>query len=256
MTMQKTQKDNLLSKKETIMSNLCITKFVFICFASMVFMTGCTHNIPVSMNLQIQKPSESKIQKKILVVMNKEQSEMLIRKKPGTFSDTFEFEAGKSISTNLVTAMKAMFEAVDFANEYPSGQGGFDYYLTAQLADHKLDWGSNVFSDWKYDVHINYELLDSSRKPLLAVPTDGSSKNMITTGETGSIIASGIAVWILTPFVPIKAASIAGLSGAGRGYSVIGRTWDDAVADSITQLMNKLDNYFKGASPKQVYNNP
>lgn len=217
----------------------------------MVFIAGCTHNIPVSMNLQIQKPSEQKIQKKVLVVMSKEQSEMLIRNKPGAFSDTLEFEAGKSVSTNLMTAMKAMFEAVDFANEYPSGQVGYDYYLTVQLKDHKLDWGSNAFSDWKYNVYINYELMDSSRKPLLVVPTDGSSKNRITGGEAGSIIATGIAVWILTPIAPIAA-----ISGAGRGYSVMGRTWDDALADSITQLMNKLDNYFKEASPKQVYNKP
>jgi len=44
---------------------------------------------------------------------------------------------------------------------------------------------------------------------------------------------------VLTPVAPIAA-----IAGAGRGYSVMGKTWDDALADSLTQLMNNFDRYF------------
>jgi len=222
------------------MKNRRIAELSLMLFALIILITGCTHTIPLSMNLQIQKPLERKIPKKVLVIMSKELAEMVIRHKPGAFSDTLAFAAGKSIAANLLTAMRAMFETVDFANEFPAGRATYDYYLTVKLRDHKFDWGSHAFSDWKYNVNIDYELLDPIRKTLLTVPTDGSSQNQITGAERGSIIATGIAVWVLMPIAPIAA-----VSGAGRGYSVMGRTWDDAVADSITQLMNNLDRHFR-----------
>ena len=211
-----------------------------------ILMFGCTHNIPLSMNLQIQKPVERKIPKKVLVIINKETAELVIRHKPGAFADTLSFAAGESISANLITALRAMFETVDLANDYPAGPAIHDYYLVVKLREHKFDWGSSAFSDWKYNVNVDYDLLDPSKKLLLNVATKGSSENKITGAEKGSIIATGIAVWVLTPVAPIAA-----VSGAGRGYSVMGKTWDDALADSLTQLMNNLDRYFLQLMPKK-----
>jgi hypothetical protein len=227
------------------MKNSRIAELSLLFFALIILTAGCTHTIPLSMNLQIQKPLERKIPKKVLVIMNKELAEMVIQHKPGAFSDTLAFAAGESIAANLMTAMKAMFETIDFANEFPAGPAAYDYYLMVKLRDHKFDWGSHAFSDWKYNVNIDYELLDPLRKTLLAVPTKGRSQNQITGAERDSIIATGIAVWVLTPIAPIAA-----VSGAGRGYSVMGRTWDEALADSITQLMNSLDRYFRQSLQK------
>ena len=171
-----------------------IAEMTLLFIALIIFTVSCTHTIPLSVNLQIQKPAERKIPKKVLVIINKELAELVIHHKPGAFADTLSFAAGKSISANLITAMRAMFETVDLANDYPAGPAAHDYYLVVKLREHKFAWGSSAFSDWKYNVNIDYDLLDPSMRLLLNVATKGSSENRITGAERGSIIATGIAV--------------------------------------------------------------
>jgi len=209
------------------MRSNCIRKIMLgLCCIFMIVGAGCTRNIQVSTNLQVQNPPEQKISKKVLVVMSKEQAETIILEKPGAFSlDTFRFEAGKSISSNLVTAMKTIFESADFAYELPRDGGSFDHYILANYKNYKIEWGSTVFSPININVYIDYDLLDVNKGKGLAVSTDGSSTWQRAGGEV---------VALINPFVSILVTS-----------SAIGQTWDQAVANSISQWMSELQKNFK-----------
>ena len=200
-------------------------KIVLIIFCSFIMLAGCTRNIQVSTNLPFKNPQEGKINQKMLVVMSKEQTEAIILEKPGALADTFKIEAGKSISSNLTTAMKTIFERADFVNELRRNGDPFDYYILARYKNYKIEWGSTAFSPVTMNIYIDYDLLDARKEKVLAVSTDGSSTWQRAGGE---------AVAIINPFVNIFVTN-----------SALGQAWDQAVANSISQWMSELQKHFK-----------
>lgn len=192
---------------------------------SVIMLAGCTRNIQVSTNLPFKNPQDQKYSQKVLVVMGKEQTEAIILEKPGPLADTFKIEAGKSISSNLTTAMKTIFERSDFVNELPRNGDPFDYYILAHYKNYKIEWGSTAFSPVTMNVYIDYDLLDARKEKVFAVSTDGSSTWQRSGGEVAAII---------NPFVNIFVTN-----------SALGQAWDQAVANSISQWMSELQKYFK-----------
>ncbi len=193
-------------------------------FVVLILTVGCTRNVKVSNDMQFKNPFTEKIQKKVLVVMSKEQAEAIVLEKPGALADTFRFEAGKSISSNLVAAMKAMFQSADFAYELPLNRDSFDYYILANYKSYKIEWGSTAFSTINMNVYIDYNLIDARKKKVLAVSTDGSSSWQRSGGEVAALI---------NPFVNIFVTD-----------SALGQAWDQAVANSISQWAFELQKYF------------
>ena len=157
--------------------------------------------------------------------MSKEQVEAIILEKPGAFADTFRIEGGKSISSNLTTAMKVIFESADFANELPRTDASFDYYVLANYKNYKIEWGSTAFSPINMNVYIDYDLLNAGKETVLAVSTDGSSTWQRSGGEVAALI---------NPFVNIFVTD-----------SALGQAWDQAVANSISQWMSELQKKLK-----------
>lgn len=205
--------------------NISRLRFVILvlCCGLMVLGAGCTRNIQVSKNLPIQNPPMKKITKKVLVVMSREQAESVILEKPGALSDNFRIEAGSSISSNVVMAMKALFESADFSHEYPREGGSHDAYVLVNFKNHRIEWGSTAFSPVNMNVFIDYQLLDKTRRKELVVSTDGSSTWRRTGGEAAAVI---------NPFVSILLTD-----------SSLGRAWDQAVANSISQWVHELQKY-------------
>jgi hypothetical protein len=187
-------------------------------------LAGCTRNIQVSTNIPFKNPQDQKNSQKVLVVMSKEQTEAIILEKPGAFADTFKIEAGKSISSNLVSAMQVMFKSADFAHETPPQGASFDYYILAHYKNYKIEWGSTAFSPVTMNIYIDYDLLDARKEKVLAVSTDGSSTWQRSGGE---------AVAVINPFVNIFITN-----------SALGQAWDQAVANSISQWMFELQKHF------------
>jgi hypothetical protein len=121
--------------------------------------------------------------------------------------------------------MKTIFESADFAYELPRDGGSFDHYILANYKNYKIEWGSTVFSPININVYIDYDLLDVNKGKVLAVSTDGSSTWQRAGGEV---------VALINPFVSILVTS-----------SAIGQTWDQAVANSISQWMSELQKNLK-----------
>ena len=197
---------------------------IFFC-CLLLIAAGCTQNIQVSTNMQMQNLSEKKIGYKVLVVMSKEQAEKVILEKPGAFSDNYSFEAGKSISVNLLNMMKILFNEADFANELPLKTNAYDYYILANIKRYKIEWGSTAFSQISMNVYIDYDLLNAKKEKVLPVLTDGSSTWQRSGGEV---------VAVINPFVSIFVTK-----------SAIGDAWDRAVANSLSQWVTELQAYFK-----------
>lgn len=200
-------------------------KIVLAIWCSIIMLAGCTRNIQVSTNLPFKNPQDQKNSQKVLVIMSKEQAEAIILEKPGALADTFKIEAGKSISSNIVNAMKVIFESADFAHELPQKGTSFDYYILARYKSYKIEWGSTAFSPVTMNIYMDYDLLDARKEKVLAVSTDGSSTWQRAGGE---------AVAIINPFVNIFVTN-----------SALGQAWDQAVANSISQWMSELQKYFK-----------
>lgn len=195
----------------------------FLCI--LILMAGCTRHIQVSTNMQMQNPPGKKIGYKVLVVMSKDQAEQVILEKPGALSDNFSFEAGKSISVNLLNMMKAIFKEADFAHEIPAGAAGYDYFILANYKKYNIEWGSTAFSAINMNVYIDYDLLNVKKLKILSVGTDGTSTWRRSGGE---------AVALINPFVSM-----------GITKSALGDAWDRAVANSLSQWVTQLQGYFK-----------
>ena len=197
---------------------LCLT-----IFAAAIILAGCTRNIRVSTDMQMQNPPEKKIGNRVLIVMSKEQAERVIVEKPGAMSDYFSFEAGKSVKMNLLNMMKALFNEADFANELTSNKNSYDYYILVNFKNHKIEWGASAFSEISMNVYIDYNLINAKNIKLLPVSTDGSS-NWQRSG--GGVVA------LINPFVSI-----------GVTDTALGKAWDRAIANSLSQWVMALQGY-------------
>lgn len=191
----------------------------------LLFGIGCTRNIKVSMNLPIQNPSSQKIAQRVLVVMSKEQAESVIIEKPGPMSDYFRFEAGKAISSNILSAMQALYEQVEFSNQIPQNDTAFDAYLLVDYKKYHIRWGSTAFSQVNMNIYIDYELLDKKKQRALMVSTDGSSSWRRKGGE---------AVALINPFISIMLTN-----------SSLGEAWDQALSNSIFNWVYELQNHYQ-----------
>jgi hypothetical protein len=195
-------------------------------FCGIIFLAGgCTRHIKVSTDLQLQNPPPEKIAKSVLVVMSKEQAAAVIVEKPGPLSDNFRFDAGSSISSNIITAMKSIFEKADYANELPKGGASYDFYLLVNYKRYKIEWGKTAFSKISFNVYIDYELLNTDKMKIITVATDGTSAWRRSGGE---------AVAIINPFISMAITK-----------SELGDAWDRAVANSLSECATEVMKYFK-----------
>jgi hypothetical protein len=157
--------------------------------------------------------------------MSKDQAEAVIIEKPGALSDSFRFEAGNSISSNIMTTMKSIFEKVNFATDISQGGDSYDYYLLVNYKNYKIEWGNTAFSPINMNVYIDYELLNSSKVKVMTVSTDGTSTWQRSGGE---------AVAIINPFISMIVTN-----------SALGDAWDRAVANSLAKCATEVMRYFK-----------
>ena len=191
----------------------------------LVLLTACTRNVPLRHEFDFQNIPETKVEKHLLVVLEKEQAEMVILHKPGPMSDNFRYEAGPAFRDGLVNFMKTRFAEVDFAHTLsPDGQG-HDYYLVTNFKDYKIDLGSTLMSNAHYNVYIDYTFLDADHKEIFAVQTDGNNINR----HSGGDIATAI-----NPFVFVA---------TGKAENMMSDGWDGAVADSLNEFYFELEAY-------------
>lgn len=196
--------------------------FKFSFLALVAGLSACAFNVPVSTDLTVGNPPEKKIPKRIMVVMSQKKVDSTFSYKESALADNLVFAAGKSIQANLVRAMGSMFRQADFANAIPAGKGGYDYYLLADFKDAKLQTATTIYGESKINIFVDYDLLDAQGARL---------KKIETTGEVQKGYSSA------TKWTPVFSSVASGLSK----QQDLGRLWDDAMANSLTQLMQEID---------------
>lgn len=195
-----------------------------VCF--LLLLNGCTRNVPLRHEFEFQNMPSTKVDKQLLVVMDKAQADKVIVHKPGAMSDSFRYDAGPAFRDGLLNFMKTRFATVDFAHTLPAGGHEHDYYLVTNFKDYKIDLGSAIWSSAKYNVYIDYTFMDASRNTLFSTETDGDNINRYSGGDMATAI---------NPFVFI---------GTGKAENMLGDGWDGAVANSLDEFYVDLETYF------------
>lgn len=201
-------------------------EIAFLLFVFLLLLNGCTRNVPLRHEFEFQNIPTTKVDKQLLVVMDKAQAEKVIVHKPGAMSDNFRYEAGPAFRDSLVNFMKTRFATVDFAYTLPPSGEAHDYYLVTNFKDYKIDLGSALWSNKKFNVYIDYTFLDADRDTLFNTETDGDNINRFSGGDMATAI---------NPFVFI---------GTSKAENMLGDGWDGAVANSLNEFYFDLETYF------------
>ena len=201
------------------------TGIVFLTVVFLLLLNGCTRNVPLRHEFEFQNIPSTKVDKQLLVVMDKAQAEKVIIHDPGAMSDNFRYEAGPALRDSLMNLMQARFENVDFAHELKAGGPPYDYYLLTDFKDYKIDLGTALWSNKKFNVYIDYAFMDADRNMLFNTQTDGDNINRFSGGDMATAI---------NPFVFI---------GTGKAENMLGDGWDGAVANSLNEFYFDLETY-------------
>ncbi|MFO7829986.1 MAG: hypothetical protein R6V23_15285 [Bacteroidales bacterium] len=201
--------------------------FKLVCTLTMLFLFSCVRMVPLQEGIIIPTNPLNKTNDKILVVMDKASSEKVITFKPGTFSDKFSLKAGKSIKSNILIFISSQFQEVDFANDFSEKNENYEYYLKIDWKDYKIDMGKSIFSDTKTNLYIDYYFMNSKKDILFTSVTDGSSVESLSE----KAIATAI-----NPFAFIATK---------KAEELIANSWNEALANSISEFSLKLNDYSK-----------
>ena len=209
-------------------SNVKQYNTLLLLFAALALLiSGCAIKIPVSTSMKVQNIPTKKVNKKMLVVMSKEQEQKIILYKKSALANPFLFEAGKSVSLNLTQAMQVMFSSAEFSNDESSSGGTYDFVLVAEIKDAKFDFPFLSTADKRVNVYIDYDLFGTDRGKLLHLSTDGNS-----------IAQASVAEKVLV-FFPVLWSTRGNME-----IDRIGQAWDLAVINSITQVMDSMSRQF------------
>jgi len=197
------------------------------CITTMLLLMSCVRTVPLDKGIVLDTNSTTKLDAKVLVSMDRASSEKVVIFKPGPFADKFSLKAGESIKSNILAFVTTKFQQVDFVNNYSEATAPYDYYLTINWKDHKIDMGNSIFSNTKTNIYIDYKFMNSQKEALFTSVTDGNSVNRLSGGEIVSAI---------NPFVFI---------GTKRAENLIANSWNDALANSISAFDMELEKQIK-----------
>ena len=212
----------------TVKSRILTSAFVVI-ISSMLFYSCAPIMVPLSSTLDIDEHLDKREIKRIVVLIDKETVEMLSTTKPFALADSYQFDIGKSIKSNVLHLVNQKFTAVESHNNITEVQSPFDYLLEVKLIEFNPVMGLTVFSKHKCFLKLDYYFYDSNKKPLFTVNSISSGEDQATSTEVGKQI---------------------GLQGAGQvGFKMaMGRAWDIAIKDSLNQFLIQLNEYLKQIS--------
>lgn len=209
------------------MRTLVACRIPFVLLLCFVWLTtaACTRNVPLRHEFEFQNTPNPKLAKQLLVVMDEAQAQRVIVHSPGALADNFRYEAGPAFRDSLMHLMQATFKKVDFAYDLPAEGAAYDYYLLADFKDYKIDLGSTLFSNKQFNVYVDYDFRDASRRSLFTTETDGDNINRYSGGDIATAV---------NPFVFI---------GTGKAENMLGDGWDGAVANSLNEFYFDLEAY-------------
>lgn len=192
--------------------------FLFITF--LIVLAGCSHNVPLRQSMMLTDPPEPKMDKKILVVIPKEQAELIIRHKPDPLADTYVFAGGPALKNTLVSVLNQVFQEVGFAHSAEGAAFDYDYAVAVNFRSHTVKL--NIYTGNVVTLGVDYTVKDKKGKELLSLPTDVSSKDRYSGGELAGALLGG---------------AFANISKMKQSS---GAAWDQATVNTIGMFLDKL----------------
>ena len=204
-----------------IMLTVCI-----VVFSSMLFYSCAPIKVPLSSSFDFEKLPGNRAAKRIVVLIDKETTEMSPTYKPNALADSFQVDIGKSIKSNVLQVANLTFTEVKFYNNIDEVKSPFDNLLEVKLIEFNFVMGRTVFSKHKCFLKLDYHFYDSNRKPLFTVNSMSSGEGKATSGEVGMQLGIGRA--------------------RQSGFTIpMGRAADIAVKDSLNQFLIRLNEYLE-----------
>ena len=184
----------------------------------LLFLVGCSHNVPLRHSLALTNPPNPKIQKSILVVMPEDQAQRIIRHKPDPLADTYVFVGGPSLKDTIIDVLSQVYDRVDFAYTRPQGRPMHNILVEvdyrSSLIVLNIYKGNEVRHDIVYTIY--------GRHKSEHFPTKVSSKDRYSGGELVAALLGGA-------FANIR-----------RMKASSGAAWDQATANSVGMLLDRL----------------
>jgi len=190
-------------------------------------MGGCsvTRNIPVSMQLSVPEQTDTKQEATAFLVMTEEQCQHKVIHQPNSLHDYFTFPAGESIKSNLLHVLATRFEDVQFAHDAQKPSiSPVDYVITPTLQNCTVNM---TLADWSVEMALDYEVQGSQDTPKLEIQTIARSTNAKSGGAK--------AFTVIAPALDFVSG------GLKRDEERLGVAWDMALADSLSQFLERLD---------------
>ena len=185
-----------------------------------LLLAACSRPVPLMHSLELAKQPSQKIAKKVMIVMPKEQAELVIHHKPDPLADTYVFAGGPSIKDSLYHVMGQVYAEVAFTHDLASSTEKYDQALHIDFKDYKIKL--NIYTGNVVDLEIDYRLTDPSGATLMTIPTKTSSKDRYSPGELVSSLLLG---------------TFANVSNMKESS---GAAWDQAASNSILELLDKI----------------
>lgn len=203
--------------------------FCLVAFSSLLFYSCAPHAVPLSNTLDFEKLPDERATKRIVVLIDKETTEMSPKYKPFALADSFQIDIGKSIKSNVLHLAQLTFTNVEFYNNIDEVKSPFDNLLQVKLIEFNFVMGRTVFSKHKCFLKLDYHFFDSNKQPLFTVNSMSSGEGKATDAEVGKQI---------------------GLGGGGQvGFKLpMGRAADIAIKDSLNQFLIQLNEYLEQSS--------
>lgn len=190
----------------------------------LTLLTGCTQSIPIRANLQLDIPATQKRTDELTIRMTEELRRMEINVQPikMAMANSYKFEIGKSLESNLVSAFKYLFKSTSVSSLQLNDLSSLPFVLEADLVNFEMEIGKTIFSTHTAKLAIRYSFYKTGHK-LFSIETNTEGTNMMS--------ADAIVGHVL---IPGESLSASGYRGS------IGKAYEDALAKSVNELVTKI----------------
>ena len=181
--------------------------------------TGCSYNVPLRHELPIENPPVVK-NKKILVVMSKEQAQKVIADSP-QIGDTYVFNGGPALKSLIMNILGQLYSEVSYAESLHVVNTSYDQAIEVVLQNHEIIM--NIYKGNSVKLNIDYSIYNQKGELVNNIPTESSSKERYTGSDY------------------VKTVLVGAFFNIGKMKQTTGAAWDTAAINSIGKLLDKLD---------------
>lgn len=197
-----------------------------------ILSSGCvklTQSIPYRANLRLDIPVAQKRTNELTIRLSEElrRKEVVVKpiKMPLTMS--YRFQIGKSLEGNLRSALKGLFSTNRISSLPISELNSSPLVLETELVSYDLKIGATIWSTHTANLVIRYSFYEGGR-PVFTLETKTDGASTMSSGEKwGHVLIS---------------MSVDGSEAinASRYRGSIGRAYDEGLAKSVNELVDKI----------------